>query len=54
MLREDQVTRLLDMAWTQLKGVESGDISGYGQPKEDEVQDLRDLIDDLYEIQDGR
>jgi hypothetical protein len=53
MLREDQITRLLEMTWSQLKGVERGEIAGYDQSKEDELKDLRELVDDLYKLQDG-
>lgn len=43
----DQRERLLDLLYEQLRGVSSGTITGYGQPKDDELQDIDKLITEL-------
>lgn len=43
----DQRERLLDLLREQREGVAGGTISGYGQPKVDELDDIDELIQEL-------
>ena len=36
--------RLLDLLQENLSGVRRGDISGYGQSKDDEIADIKELM----------
>ncbi len=46
-LTADQRSRLLDLLQDQRDGVSSGEITGYGQHKDDELTDIDELIAEL-------
>lgn len=46
-LMPDETARLLDLLAEQLEATENGELSGYGQDKQDELADIRRLIDKI-------
>lgn len=46
-LFSDQIERLVELLNEQCKGVESGDISGYGQSKSTELYEIHVLLEQL-------
>lgn len=46
-LTPDETARLLDLLGEQYEATKNGECSGYGQDKQDELADIRRLIDKI-------